>query len=888
MIKKYVAGILDSGRDLQERMFRLLSGIGVTAFLLMVVVSLFSGENIENILVLFVCLVYVTVVVWISLATKRINRGAVLVALFMLVLFPVNFFTAGGMYGGTPLWFAFFFVYISLTLYGRCKAVFFCLCAIITFLCYYVAYQYPQLVIGHTTEVAYVDSAVNVVVVGCLTSFMIFFQNHIYKEENRITRQQKQEIEELNRAENHFFSSMSHEIRTPINTIIGLNEMNLRSAVSAEVVENSRNIQGASKMLLSLINDILDMSKLESGKMDIINVAYETGAFFSDIINMIWIKAQEKGLKFHLDIDASLPSQLCGDDVRIKQVLVNLLNNAVKYTQQGSVTLSVKCERKSLNRVCVSYSVRDTGIGIRQEEIPNLFSIFKRVEEEKNRHIEGSGLGLSIVKQLVNLMGGEITVNSVYTKGSTFLVTLEQGIVDERELGTFTLESRIRPKNRKHYQQSFEAPKARLLIVDDNEMNLMVAQKLLQDTKIQIDTAANGAECLKKTLSRHYDGILMDHLMPEMDGIECLHAIRTQTAGLCNDVPVVALTANAGSENQLLYKKEGFAGYLPKPVSGALLEATVLNILPQELVKVNENLAEEETINDVVVFREKTRALLMITTDSVSDLPAELALQMGISICPGYIKTEKGRFVCGKELDADGLLKHLKNGGESISQAPEVEDYVAFFAGKLTEAQNIIHIAMAKGIGNEYENAAQASKSFENVTVLDSGSLSGGQGLLAVCAAQMAMQQRTPEEVLNSLEALKSRISCSFITERTRRLYLGGRITGSIHMLCETMLMHPVIVLKKNRLAVSTLLAGRFWGVVPRYIRKALKHPGTIDRRILFITHVGLDEPSLAAVQKTVQRYCPFERVYVQQASASIAGNCGAGTLSLVFIRKTP
>ena len=886
MIKGYIAAILDCELDLQERMFRLISGVGEIALVLMVAISLLSGENIENILVLFACIAYVTVVVWSSLATKRINRGAVLIALFLLVLFPVNFFTAGGMYGGTPLWFGFFFVYINLTLQGRCKIVFFVLCTAATFVCYYIAYIYPEVVIGHTKAVAYLDSSVTVVVVGCLTSFMVFFQNHIYKEENRITQKQKQEIEELNEAENHFFSSMSHEIRTPINTIIGLNEMNLRCAISSEVVENSRNIQGASKMLLSLINDILDMSKLESGKMDIINVAYETGAFFSDIINMIWIKAQEKGLELHLDIDASIPSQLCGDEVRIKQVLINLLNNAVKYTAQGSVTLSVRCERKSLNRVCVYYSVKDTGKGIRREDIPNLFSIFKRVEEEKNRHIEGTGLGLSIVKQLVNLMGGEITVNSVYTRGSTFLVTLEQEIVDERELGTFSLESRVRTENRKQYKQSFEAPKAHLLIVDDNEMNLVVAKKLLGDTKIQIDTASSGEECLKMTQNRHYDGILMDHLMPGMDGIECLHAIRAQSAGLCNDVPVVALTANAGSENQLLYKKEGFTGYLPKPVSGALLEATVLNILPQELVVLSEEALQTEVVNDIIVFNEKTRALLMITTDSVSDLPAELMEQMGISVCPSYIRTEKGRFVCGRELDTDGLLKHLANGGESVSQAPEVEDYVSFFAGKLTEAQNIIHIAMAGDTGDEYEYAKEASKSFENVTVFDSGSLSSGQGIVAVCAAQMAMRGMAPEEAIKELEQLKSRVSFSFITDCTNRLYLGGRITGNIHMLSETMLMHPVVTLRKGNLAVSTLIIGSFAHVTSRYIRRALKHPETIDKRILFITHVGLDEQSLLNIQKTVQKYCSFERVYVQQASASVASNCGAGTLALVFIRK--
>ena len=390
--------------------------------------------------------------------------------------------------------------------------------------------------------------------VGFVASILILFLNKLYEDENKLSIRQKKEIEELNRAENHFFSSMSHEIRTPINTIIGLNEIILRGDIPEDVAENARNIQGASKMLLTLINDILDLSKIKSGKMEIVNVSYETGAVFSEIVNMIWIKAKEKGLEFKLHVDPSIPSMLCGDEVRIKQVLINLLNNAVKYTKEGSVTLSVRCERLTLNRVRVWYTVEDTGQGVKKENIPYIFNAFKRVDEEKNRHIEGTGLGLSIVQQLVELMGGEISVNSVYTKGSKFIVMLEQDIIDDSELGTFTLSSRTRVHNGEQYKQSFEAPDSHILVVDDNEMNLMVVCKLLSETKMQIDTALSGAECLQLTQNQHYDCILMDHLMPEMDGIQCFHKLRSQPGGLCQGVPVIALTANAGSDNQQLYQ----------------------------------------------------------------------------------------------------------------------------------------------------------------------------------------------------------------------------------------------------------------------------------------------------------------------------------------------
>ncbi|MCI9651670.1 MAG: response regulator, partial [Lachnospiraceae bacterium] len=620
MFRKWLEIIFDHKISLRERMFRLVTGISMVALVFILVL----GRSDVNLFILPLSLAYIYIAAKISIKKECINAGAAAIVVLLLLLYPVVFFTGGGLYGGVPEWFVLCFIYISITLEGRRKGVFFLLCIVETVICYYLAYHYPDLVMPNTMAQAYFDSARSVILVGFLTSILLLFQNYLYEEENKLTKSQKKEIEELNQAENHFFSSMSHEIRTPINTIIGLNEMILRGDISDEVAENARNIQGASKMLLTLINDILDLSKIKSGKMEIVNVSYETGELFSEIVNMIWIKAREKGLEFRLQVDPSMPSMLCGDEVRIKQVLINLLNNAVKYTKEGSVTLSVRCERVGVNRVRVWYSVEDTGQGVKKENIPYIFDAFKRVDEKKNRHIEGTGLGLSIVKQLVELMGGEISVNSVYMNGSTFLVTLEQDIISERELGTFTLTSRMKVHEGEQYRHSFEAPGAHVLVVDDNEMNLMVVRKLLSDTKVQIDTASSGAECLRLTQYQHYDCILMDHLMPEMDGIECLHALHSQPGGLCQDVPVIALTANAGSDNQQIYRKEGFSGYLPKPISGALLEAAVLSILPKELVALSETASQSEIGKDVLIFEQAKRISLMVTTDSVCDLPESL------------------------------------------------------------------------------------------------------------------------------------------------------------------------------------------------------------------------------------------------------------------------
>ena len=882
MIKKWFQIITDHRISLHERMFRIVTGICMIA----IAFTLPMDRSVWNIIMMVVSLAAMALIVRISIRKKCVHAGATAIAVLLLTLFPVTFFSAGGFYSGVPEWFVLCFIYVCITLQGRRRVVFFGLCMAETMLCYGTAFYFPELAAPDFHQNALLDSAFSMIMVGLLTSVLLMFLNRMYEEENALSQRQKKEIEELNRAENNFFSSMSHEIRTPINTIIGLNELILRKDIPEDIAENARNIQGASKLLLTLINDTLDISKIKSGKMEIVNVSYETGALFSEIVNMIWIKAKEKGLEFKLHVDPSIPSMLCGDEVRIKQILINLLNNAVKYTSEGSVTLSVRCERQSVNRVRVWYSVEDTGQGVRKENIPYIFNAFRRVEEDKNRYIEGTGLGLSIVQQLVELMGGEISVNSVYTKGSTFIVMLEQDIVDEQELGAFTLASRARVHEGEAYQQSFEAPDAHILVVDDNDMNLMVVSRLLADTKVQIDTASSGAECLKLTQNHHYDCILMDHMMPEMSGIECLHALRAQPGGLCQDTPVVALTANAGSDNQLLYRKEGFSGYLAKPVSGALLEAAVLSVLPRGLVQLNEEARQSDIEKDILIFEQSQRRSILVTTDSVCDLPESLRQEFGIAVCPYYVCTDDGRFLDVEELNPDELLMHIAGGGTGYSQPPEVEDYERFFAGKLTEAQNIIHITMAKHVSEGYENAREAAKSFENVTVVDSGHLSSSMGLAVLCAAYMAEHHASKEEIVETVERMERFISSAFIINSTHMMCQAGRISKKIQILCDALLLHPILVLKKSRMTVDRMEVGNFTHVAKKYIRAALQDTGNIDRRILFITYSGMEAKKIQYIQNLVQQYCPFEKVYLQKASSAIASNCGPDSFGLLFMRK--
>ncbi len=436
------------------------------------------------------------------------------------------------------------------------------------------------------------------------------------------------------------------------------------------------------------------------------------------------------------------------------------------------------------------------------------------------------------------------------------------------------------------YKQSFEAPEAHILVVDDNEMNLMVVRKLLSATKIHLDTALSAADCLRLTRIQHYDAILMDHLMPEMDGIQCLHALRTQAGGLCQDVPVVALTANAGSDNQLLYRREGFSGYLAKPVSGALLEAAVLSILPKELVKLGMQATQSEIGQDVLIFEQAQRHSLIVTTDSVCDLPETFRKKYGICVCPYYVCTDRGRFLDDIELQADEVLSYMAAGKNAFSVPPSVEDYETFFAERLTEAQNVIHITMAKNASQGYFNALEAARSFENVTVLDSGLLSSSMGLLVLYAACQAEKHVAKDEIINNIMSMKRYISSAFIIDSTHMMCQSGKISRRVQVLCDALLLHPVIKLRNSKMVVGSMEMGSFSHVARRYVRKVFLNTRNIDRRILFITYAGIDAQNIQYIQDLVQQYCPFERVYLQKASSAIASNCGPGSFGLLFFKK--
>ena len=396
----------------------------------------------------------------------------------------------------------------------------------------------------------------------------------------------KEIAQEANRAKSDFLANMSHEIRTPINAVLGIDEMILRESDNTQILEYATDIKRAGSMLLSLINDILDFSKIESGKMDIIPVDYDLGLMLSETVDMIRSRAEEKKLQLEVKIDPDIPVHLHGDEVRIRQILTNILTNAVKYTPKGKVTLTVSGEKASEETVRLFVSVRDTGIGIKEEDVGRLFESFQRVDESRNRNIEGTGLGLSITMCLLKLMGSRLEVESTYGAGSEFYFYLEQKQLDGKVLGEDIQSYYEKEKGKVNIStEQFYAPDARILVVDDNEMNLKVFLGLLKNHGMQIDTAMSGKEGLEKMKKNAYHIIFMDYQMPEMDGVETLRKSRELEVNLSKDAVIIVLTANAISGAREMFLREGFCNYLSKPIIAEKLEKMILEYLPEELVQ---------------------------------------------------------------------------------------------------------------------------------------------------------------------------------------------------------------------------------------------------------------------------------------------------------------
>ncbi len=469
--------------------------------------------------------------------------------------------------------------------------------------------------------------------------------------ERKVLELEKDAANASNKAKSNFLANMSHEIRTPMNAIIGMDEMILREAKDTKIRKYATDIQSAGRTLLSIINDILDLSKIESGKMELIPVEYDFSSVLNDIVNMTMKKAEDKGLKYNLDVEPGIPSVLYGDEIRIRQIILNIVNNGIKYTEHGEINIHIAFDRAKSKLIC---HVADTGMGIKTEDLEKLFSSFQRLDETKNRNIEGTGLGLNITKQLIDMMGGNIYVESEYGKGSVFKAEVIQKVVDDTPINNYSEHLKNSQIEKEIFTPKLIAPTARILIVDDNEMNLEVISELMKDTRIQITTASSGSECLDILKGNTFDLILLDQMMPGMSGIQTLKKMRDDH--IADGTPVVVLTADAIVGARDSYIKEGFSDYLSKPVMYSELENILFKYIDPGKILSEEEIAREESKAET---HDEEKPVILVINESKEKLN-EIKESLG--------DTYKGVFV----RDAESARKYLgKHSADFVMMSPD-------------------------------------------------------------------------------------------------------------------------------------------------------------------------------------------------------------------------
>lgn len=888
-LRKAIEYINDPSRSFRERVYILLTLVADVVAIFAFIGDVILKENKVEIITLAITIIFVPIATLVAVKKNKIGTAAWFIVVgVVFILLPILFFFGGGLEGGGVLWILFAYLYIGLILTGIGRTVMIGILTLETVVFYMIAYYHPEYFTSHSRSMYYMDSVISLILVGLVSCLMVAFEEWLYRGENEKAKAETRKVEELNRSQNRFFSSMSHEIRTPINSILGLNEIILRQDdASEEIIRDSANIQGAGRMLLALINDILDFSKIEAGKMDIVPINYRVSELLSEIVNMMLLRAQQKGLELKVEVDPSIPAELYGDEVRIKQILVNLLNNAVKYTQEGSVTLRIDKEDTRGDQILLLFSVSDTGMGIKQDAIPYLFDAFQRADEEKNIRIEGTGLGLSIVKQLVDLMDGRITVNSVYSQGSTFTVTLWQRVTRADAIGDLDISGYGSLTGAGRHKTGYTAPDARILIVDDSMLNLEVEKRLLKDTEINVDTAKSGVQALSKTVTTRYDVILMDHLMPGMDGIECLQRIRIQENGLNNHVPVIVLTANAGSENQELYNRSGFDGYLVKPVSGAQLEEAILEHLPQSKVRLSTD-AESRDMQMNIAGSYSRKIPILIATGSSCDLDREVMNSAHIDMVPFNICADDGTWRDTIETTTDEILRYMRQGMHFGYETPSIYELEDFFGRELKKAHSVIYIASSSQISNEFDNASEASQAYGNVWVFDSELSSAGVGMMALIASRLVARGRTPERIIDELTIIRDRIRFNFVADGaffTLRRDSADRY--HLYQYLNTLGIRPYIGIKNGRYRVERITLGEMKRNYEKYIDHVFRGFKRPDPDLLIIVHTGLTGEELDSIKEYVVRRTKFRTIICQKASGVTALDFGPGSFGLIYMEDT-
>lgn len=563
-----------SGLPFRVRLFNILASLGFIISLCNGVLSYWNNGDRKLLLInTGIALLSLSLLFYAYHSKKYQRCYFITIVVIFMFLFPIMFFKSGGYKGGMPSFYIFGILFTIFMLEGW--LMFFCvwLELIIYIFTIGIAYYYPDTVIWFQSEKEIVvDVLTGVVVSSASLGVAMYLHFRIYKKQQVFLTQAREEAMEANRAKSTFLANMSHEIRTPINVMLGMNEMILRESESREVVQYAKSVEKAGNYLLSLINNILDITRIESKKLDIIEEKFSLRQLVQEVCLIGAKQAEAKNLEFVVDVEETLPKYLEGDALHIKQVILNLINNAVKYTKKGKVFLEVCQEEKQ-----ISFSVKDTGIGIKKEDMEALFDMFMRADIKRHRNIEGSGLGLTIAKELCEQMGGHIQAESIYGKGSNFTVYFPLKDAGTEKIGQWKV---VEGEPVQEKRKKFFASEAQILLVDDSEQNIQVITSLLRRTGVQLDTAASGFECIEKVRNKKYHLIFLDYMMPEMDGLETFRRMKEMEIR----VPVIALTADVTSGIQQMFEKEGFAAYLSKPIRWERMEELLLAYLPDILV----------------------------------------------------------------------------------------------------------------------------------------------------------------------------------------------------------------------------------------------------------------------------------------------------------------
>ena len=595
--RELISYLMREELQIQHRLINIFLIIGTAALFFCLIFDIILGTAKNSFWIMGLLIISFILSLLIANKWNKPNiAGIILSVVANFFLMPFLYIAEGGKESGMPLWLTLAALFVWLVVDGwPCLVIYVGDIIIFSSLIIY-EYYHPEFVHRlNSRHDEYVDYIVGIAAVVLIFGAIFKFESRVYEKKRQELEDKEKELTEINlsleqanEAKSIFLARMSHEIRTPINAVIGMNEIIMRESTEKQIINYASNVETASHTLLSLINDILDFSKIESGLMKIVPDEYDTYTLIKECYTLLDMRAKGKGLTLKLEYNEKLPAVLKGDEVRIRQVVTNLLTNAVKYTDSGTITFEMDFVKKANDRIDLIIRVTDTGRGISDEGIKTIFDSFSRADERQNRNIEGTGLGLSITKQLIDLMEGSIDVKSEYGRGSEFTAVIPQTAVSAEPMGDFWEKYNAGDSSGENYRESFKAPGARILVVDDVSVNLKIFTLLLKNTEVTIDTADSGAKCLELYEENHYDMIFLDHMMPQMDGIETFEEIRKTDRYKSERTPVVVLTANAIEGADKEYMAIGFTDYLTKPVQSDELERVIVKLLPDELVYVTD------------------------------------------------------------------------------------------------------------------------------------------------------------------------------------------------------------------------------------------------------------------------------------------------------------